>query len=374
MKIAYLYDCIYPYKVGGIERRVWELSRRLSKRGHEVHLIGMKFWEGKDTIERDGVILHGVCPVGTLYSDGKRSIWPSLSYGYHILPSLLSEEFDLIDAQLFPYLHCFPAKCISVLKKTPLIITWHEVWGDYWYKYLGPWGWFGKTIEREVSHLSQNLVAVSASTASHLHSIGYNGDITIIPNGIDYNHIDTIPPSTFTTDVIFAGRLIREKNVNILINALNILCNQIPDLKVVIVGDGPERNSLRRMVHNYKLEKYITFTGFLNNPDEVIALMKSSKVFVSPSIREGFGIASLEAMACGIPVVTVDHPQNAITELVTPETGVITFSFPITISSAIQACLQDKSRFKIPCQTKAKDYDWEPIVDKIERYYNSVQR
>jgi len=372
MKIAYLYDCIYPYKIGGIERRVWELSRRLSKRGHEIHLIGMKFWEGNDTIEQEGVFLHGVCPVGTLYSEGKRTIWPSLSYGYHLLGSLLSEQFDLIDAQQFPYFHCFSAKSISVLKKTPLIITWHEVWGDYWYKYLGPLGWFGKTIEREVSHLSQNMVAVSSSTASNLQSIGYKGDITTIPNGIDYSHIDSIPPSAFISDVIFAGRLIREKNVNILINALNILCNQIPSIHVVVVGDGHEKDSLRQLVHDHRLNKYITFTGFLNNPDEVIALMKSSKVFVSPSTREGFGIASLEAMACGIPVVTVDHPQNAITELITPETGIITFSFPITISAAIQTCLQNRSRFKTPCQTKAKEYEWEHIVDKIERYYESV--
>lgn len=248
------------------------------------------------------------------------------------------------------------------------------MWGDYWYQYLGWWGGFGKSIELEVSRLTQNTVAVSSTTARDLHSLGYRNKITIIPNGIDCDHINAIPPSLFKSDIIFAGRLIREKNVNLIIDVVDILHNQIPDIKVVIVGDGPEKESLRQMVHNLKLNKYITFTGFLKDPDEVIALMKASKVFVFPSIREGFGMAALEAMACGLPVITANHPQNATTDLVTPETGFVISLSPSSTSAIIQMCLQDASHFKEGCHTKAKDYDWEPIVEKIERYYDSVQR
>ena len=49
MKIAFVYDAIYPYVKGGVEKRVWELAVRLSRRGHEVHLFGMKFWDGEDS-------------------------------------------------------------------------------------------------------------------------------------------------------------------------------------------------------------------------------------------------------------------------------------------------------------------------------------
>jgi glycosyltransferase involved in cell wall biosynthesis len=374
MKIAYLYDCVYPYKIGGVERRVWELARRLSKKGHEIHLFGMKFWEGKSTLEHNGFFLHGVCPAGSLYSGGKRTVRPALSYGYHILAPLLLEKFDLVDAQQFPYLHCFPAKISSVLKKSPLVITWHEVWGDYWYQYLGRWGFFGKSIEWGVSRLSRNMVAVSPSTARDLHSLGFMNKITIIPNGIDCSHIDAVPPSSLTSDIIFAGRFIGEKNVDLVIGALDLLRRENPDVRAVIIGDGPEKGSLHQMVRDRNLDKHVTFTGFLDDPDEVIALMKASKVFVFPSVREGFGMAALEAMACGLPVVTVNHLRNATMDLVTPNTGVITPLSPNGISAAIQRCLQDRLRFKEACRMKAKNYDWESVVDRTEHYYASVLR
>jgi hypothetical protein len=59
MKIAVVYDVIYPYVKGGVEKRVWDLAVRLACRGHEVHLYGMKFWDGEDIINHEGVFLHG---------------------------------------------------------------------------------------------------------------------------------------------------------------------------------------------------------------------------------------------------------------------------------------------------------------------------
>ena len=374
MKIAFLYDCVYPFKIGGVERRVWELARRLTNRGHEVHLFGMKFWEGSGTIEREGVVIHGICPVPPLYPGGRRAILPAMAYSLHLFRPLLLERFDLIDAQEFPYFHCFIAKFSSVLKRTPLVITWHEVWGDYWYKYLGGWGFFGKSIEWGAAHLSRNMVAVSPSTARDLCSLGYRHEITIIPNGIDCGHIDAISPSPNISDIIFAGRFIKEKNVDLIIAAVDILRTEISDIRAVIVGDGPEKDALHRLVRERQLERNVTFTGFFDDPDAVIALMKASKVFVFPSIREGFGMAALEAMACGLPVVTVNHPQNATADLVTPETGIIASLSPKSLSNAIRTCLQQRTQFSQGCRLKANDYDWELVVDRTERYYASVMQ
>jgi glycosyltransferase involved in cell wall biosynthesis len=372
VRIAYLYDCVYPYQIGGIERRVWELSKRLSERGHEVHLFGMQFWDEKSVLEKDGVFLHGVCPARVLYSGGRRKVAPAVSYACRLFAPLLFEKFDLIDAQAFPYLHCFPAKVSSVIRKTPLVITWHEVWGEYWYRYLGRWGFIGRSIEWGVSRLSRNIIAVSPSTARDLLSLGLGNGITVIPNGIDCRHIGTIPPASLVSDIIFAGRFIPEKNVDMVIAAVDILRREIPDIRAVIVGDGPQKDSLHTKVHDRGLEKHVTFTGFLDNPDSVISLMKASKVFVFPSVREGFGMAALEAMACGLPVVTVDHPGNATTDLVTPETGIITSLSPESLADAVRTCLQDHGRFRDACRAKAGGSDWESVVDQAERYYASV--
>ena len=86
MKIAFVYDVIYPYVKGGIEKRVWELATRLTRRGHEVHLFGMKFWIGNDILISEGVFLHGVCPAKKLYVGGRRTIWQPLYFSVHLIP------------------------------------------------------------------------------------------------------------------------------------------------------------------------------------------------------------------------------------------------------------------------------------------------
>ena len=119
MKIAFVYDVIYPYVKGGVEKRVWELAVRLAHRGHEVHLFGMKFWNGEDTINREGVFLHGVCPAQKLYTSGRRSIWQAFYFSFHLLSHLLKEKFDIIDCQQFPLFSCYTSKIDFENKKYP---------------------------------------------------------------------------------------------------------------------------------------------------------------------------------------------------------------------------------------------------------------
>ena len=138
MKIAYVFDAVYPYITGGVEKRIWELSRRLAARGHEVHVYGMKYWTGDDAIVREGVTYHGVCKPPALYnSSGRRSIRQVLYYTILLPFSLFRERHDIIDCQASPYFPAIVCKKISILRGTPLILTWHEVWGGYWRQYLG---------------------------------------------------------------------------------------------------------------------------------------------------------------------------------------------------------------------------------------------
>ncbi|MGH9051466.1 MAG: glycosyltransferase family 4 protein, partial [Acidimicrobiia bacterium] len=75
LKIGFIYDVIYPYVKGGVEKRVWELARNLAAAGHDVHVFGMRFWHGPAVIQREGVHLHGVCRPMPLYTkSGRRSI------------------------------------------------------------------------------------------------------------------------------------------------------------------------------------------------------------------------------------------------------------------------------------------------------------
>lgn len=372
MKIAFVYDVIYPFVKGGVEKRVWELAVRLSRRGHDVHLFGMKFWDGDDILIRDGVFLHGICPAQKLYDSGKRTIWQALYFSMCLISPLLKERFDIIDCQQFPYLSSFSAKLFSILKKIPLVITWHEVWDNYWYEYLGWKGFAGKYTERMVAGLTPHTIAVSKTTANSLKILAISSDSKIIPNGVDLQKIQTISPSDSFSDITFAGRLIGEKHADTVINAVELLKNKNPDIRALIIGDGPEHDRIKNLIDDKKIGSSIHMTGFYPNHDDLIAQLKSSKVFVLPSTREGFGITALEALACGIPVVTVDHSANAIRDLITEKNGFLCSLSVQDLSQKIGLALQHYLSMRDDCIASAALFDWDSITSDIESYYQSV--
>ena len=258
MRFTYVYDAVYPYIMGGVERRVWELSRRLAGRGHDVHLYGMQWWAGDPDIEREGVHLHGTC----------------------------------------------------------------------------------------------------------------RRDITIIPNGIDLEEIDEILPAEVKSDIIFVGRLIREKHLDVLVDAIGILRQTSPGLRCLVIGDGPERKDLEEKVNMMNLSGYILFTGFFKRSEDMIAHMKSSRVFVIPSTRERYGISALEALAAGLPVVTVDQPKNASRDFVRNGYGALAALDKHDLAKKIREVLErgkNKEIGKTACE-----YDWEVINDRIEKYYVGI--
>lgn len=318
MKIAFIYDAVYPYKIGGVEKRIWEISRRLATNGHEVHVFGMKLWDGPSHILHEGVHLHGVCRNLPFHTGktGRRSIFPVLWFSISLLVPLFRKgRFDLIDCQNFPYFPCIAAWAVSSLQRTPLVITWNEVWGVYWFEYIGRMGVIGKFIEKCVTRLTPYHAAISYTTVAQLRHLGLKCPITITPCGVDLNAIRCIAPSSERSDIISIGRLIKDKHIDILVEAVRVLHPLIPGIQCVIIGRGPEEERLRDQVSKSGLNKNVRFIGFTQNYDEIVRYMKASRVCVLPSTREGFGIVALEALACGTPVVTADHPGNAIKDL-----------------------------------------------------------
>jgi len=337
-----------------------------------VHIVGMKYWEGPDAVRKNGVTLHGICPAKPLYADDRRTIGEAIYFSTRLIPFLMREEFDIIDCQQFPYFPCFPVKFSAVIKKRPFVITWHEVWDDYWYEYLGWKGAFGKTTERLVSGFTPNIIAVSGTTAKNLRRLGVREKVLIIPNGIDVKHLKSVSPDTVSSDLIFVGRLIKEKHVDVLVRAFALLLQEDPDRTLLILGDGPEREAIRSLVSDLAIENRVRLKPFMDSHDRVISLMKSSHVCVIPSTREGFGIAALEALACGLPVVTVDHPDNAICELITENTGFLCPLSADALAAAIRAAMNGYPAMKTACVRSAEAYDWNLIVERAEDYYQSL--
>jgi glycosyltransferase involved in cell wall biosynthesis len=386
MKVAFVYDAIYPWVTGGAEMRIHELGKRLSARGHKVHIFGVKWWEGEDTFEYEGMTLHGVCKARKLYVNGRRSISEAIIFAVKLFPELRREKFDLIDVSVFPYFSCFTVKAVSLLKRIPVVFTWHEVWDDYWYEYLGRTGFFGKLIEKAVSKLSGNNIAVSSWTEDRLEELGVPEEkITVIPNGIDLKRISEIKPESGRDppdpgnkihDIIFAGRLIKEKNVDLLIKAVALLKTDFSEIRCCIVGDGPEKAALVELVKETGVYGNIEFTGF-QEYEALIGKIKASKVLVLPSRREGFGMVVIEAFACGVPVVTVRAKYNAAQGLVEDSCGLVVDLGEKEIAEGVEKILENENYYEEMAASalkRAEKYEWNTIFEQLLLQYKEIEK
>ena len=134
--------------------------------------------------------------------------------------------------------------------------------------------------------------------------------------GVDLATIQAEEKSKLRSDILFAARSIENKNVHVLLHAVALMKEDRPSLCCRIIGEGPERRQLESLSIELGLEENVIFHDFFPG-STIYGLMKAATVFALPSIREGFGIVALEANGCGLPVVTVDHPDNAARHLIT---------------------------------------------------------
>lgn len=368
MNIAFAAPVVYPFVKGGAEKRIHEIGRRLVARGHDVTVYSRHWWDGPTTRTHAGMRLHAIGPASELYADGdRRSITSALGLVGRLAKPLVKADHDLIVTPVAPYFHVFTARLASQLRRTPLVVTWHEVWDDYWYRYMGRSGVAGKAVEWATARLPQHAVVPSRTTARKLQELVPSHDVEVIPNGIDIDQIASEPPATDGYEILFAGRLIKDKNVAMLIDAFEQVET---DARLGIIGDGPEADRLKSRARQSDAADRIDFLGFLEAYDDVIAHMRAANIFASPSVREGFGITLLEAMAADCTVITVDHEFSAGSEVV-DDAGFVVNPTAEDVAAAITQTLSGKQPDTAPTE-RAADYDWDAVADQAESFYASL--
>jgi len=378
MKIAFVYDTVYPETKGGVEKRVWELARRLVRRGHEVHLLVPHAWDGPIRIEREGVTLRGVCRSRDLYTTkGRRAVFPALAHAAGVFRALRKDRFDLVDTQV-PALPAALAVSAALRRgsATEQVVTWHEAWGESWVDEMGILlGHSGRRIERIVSRLPVTHIAASQFTADQLAKLDRSLD-AVVTAGVEPPEDDDGATSERASDILFVGRLVPTKNLGLLIDATAELTSRGLRPEVLVIGDGPQRAIWEEQAARRGVSSLVDFAGTFDDGSRVMAALRSARVLALPSVREGFGIIGLEAAAHGVPVVTVDHERNAARHLVNDGvTGLCVPPTPEHFANALQSLLEDeelRERMSLAAIESARDATWDRAVDATEDVYRVV--
>lgn len=368
--VAMVSDAIYPYHRGGKEVRYHELARRLAEDA-EVHVYTMQWWKGPRERTEDAVTFHAISRLHGLYTKNRRSISQAIFFAIACF-RLLRKKFDVLEADHIPYFQVIVLRVVATLKRRPLVVTWHEVWGkSYWRQYLGCIGPVAWMIESLAMRLPDHIIAASPQTAERLRALGvYRGSITEAPNGIDIDVIRSIYPNEAVTDLVIVGRLMAHKRVDMLLEAVALLHADGVPVTCRVIGDGPERLSLRHRARELGIDHAIDFLHDVIEQKDVYALMKAAKVFVFPSAREGFGIAVLEALACGLPVVTTLAPDNLAQHLAARSSrSIVCDPSALGVASAVKRMLTEReSRFGDDNgidESWLAEYSWETAAGRV---------
>lgn len=376
-RVAFVSDAVYPYNKGGKETRLHQVTTRLARdQGVELHVYTMNWWGGPRVIRAGGVSFHAISRLHPLYHGERRSTRQALLFGLATL-RLMFEPFDVLDVDQMPFFPLFTGRLICTLRRKPLIGTWHEVWGrDYWLTYLGRLGPVGHFIERWALRMPDLIVSNSDQTTARLRVCASRTPVLTVPLGVDVRHIEAIAPAENRSDVIFAGRLLRNKNVSVLLDAIALIKLSRPGIRCLVVGEGPERGRLERRAVELGIVGNVDFLDFIADHDGLIALFKASRVFALPSEREGFGVVVLEANASGLPVVTVRHPDNAAQHLVIGgRNGYVVGLDAVSLADGIIRGLSlDRERAALaPAPDWLLEYDWTFVAERLGAVLRSVR-
>jgi glycosyltransferase involved in cell wall biosynthesis len=316
MRICLVFDCLYPHTVGGAERWYRNLAEDVARHGHAVTYLTLLQWDPETGPGVPGVDVVAVAGRAELYSHGRRSIGAQLRFAFGVFSHLVryGGRYDVVQT---PALHL---SLLAVLAARPfrrfsLVVDWFEVWTrEYWLDYLGGvagrLGWWGQKVSARAKH---HALCFSQRHARRLEEMGYSGEITLLEGLVPA--MEAREPSPAESTVVFAGRLIPEKQATAIVPAVAIARERVPELRATIFGDGPEREALLRQIDESGLDGTVRAPGFVAG-ELVEDAVRRALCLVFPSRREGYGLVVVEAAAVGTPTIVVDAPDNAAVELI----------------------------------------------------------
>ena len=358
MKIAIIVHSFLPKWPNGTQIATYFIAEHLARRGHLVHVITSLDEGLPDESYEKGFYIHRIPLI-------KIRIFGALFFWRAIIRTIRKIDPDLVHAQSL--ISGMPALISKKMLKIPYV-----VWGQGSDVYL-PNG-LVKLTSKTVIKNADSAIALTENMKKVMQDI-YNRDIAVVPNGIELGvnvekpHV-RILEETYKR-ILFVGRLHPVKGVRYLIQAMQLIHARRPETKLILVGDGEERDYLEDLTDHLGIRECVDFVGEVPH-ERIIDYLDHADVFVLPSLSESFGIVLLEAMACGLPIVATR--VGGIPEII--EDGVngylVNPGAYQEMSERIQLLLRDEpstAEMSRNNRQKATGYSWEQVVNKLEKLY-----
>ena len=325
--------------IGGIAQHVEGLTKFLKKNGHDVDIISS---ENTFTI-----------PIKGLKN-------PSF-----MISSFLKAKFkknqDIVHA------HNIPAALAMKNSSGKKILSLHGIFSEQIDQLHGKTaGKISKKYEKDALTWADAITVISKEAFDYYTNLGYK--VFQVPNAIDISSIGSRQTRQYPKQIIFAGRLSREKGIDSLIRIAKKLEN---DIHLIILGTGPEEQKINDLI---KTQKNIHYLGY-KKKEETLSLIQGSDILIQPSLKEGISSTLLEAMACKTAIIASSVGGNS--ELVENEVNGILVepqdddSFVEQITSLLNNEQLRKSFVENALKT-VKKYDWNHVGNLYLSIYESI--
>jgi glycosyltransferase involved in cell wall biosynthesis len=310
LTIGMFSDSYLPER-NGLVTSVVGAAHALRRRGHRVIVVAPAHSEA-----------HDDDPDVFRFRSTSFPFYPQLRMAFPLPASLLTSlprmPFDIIHCHSFFFVGCLGAY-LAQRRQTPLVFTYHTLFTQYTH-YLPLQRDFAKSrfiwLSREFSNRCDRIIAPTQYTAAELNGYGVNKPIDVLPTGVDMALFEggVVTPEAHRARcagpiALFAGRLGKEKNLDLVLDAFALTATRLPHARLVIAGEGPYEHELRQHAAALDCAERIEFTGGLEKSD-LGSWYRAADAFVFASTTETQGLVLIEAMAHGVPVVAVDCPVS----------------------------------------------------------------
>lgn len=354
-------------KAGGAEAHIWQVFRRIAARECDVTLVSSSFPGATPHATIDGV---KVIRLGALPAYYPRAV-------AHSRRETRATRVEVVVECLNKIPFFAPAYSAS-----PVLALAHHLFGEAAFL-QSPWPIAATTwtLERAIPYLyrDERFVAISESTRDDLIARGIRAEhIEVQHCGTQFSGGDVAPQpcDARAPRLIYVGRLERYKNVDVVIRAVERLVNDIPEISLAIVGEGPDRKRLEQVARDCGVADRIEFTGFVSDTEKDRRLAQA-RVSVCPSAKEGWGLAMLEANAAGTPNVASDAPglRDSVRH---GETGfLVAVGDVAAFAYRIRALLEDDAlaaRISAAAIAWSRHFTWDRAADGMENTLRKLAR